>query len=150
MKAIKLITILVFLMPIIVLAKDDPTCKYYGIHDEETKKIFELENQAAISINYSPYDKKLDINIGELDGNARTPITFSLAELKYFFESQKHKELIVVWFDKFAPEDINVSAHIEELNNYFFAKSYKRVLLLQGLGSGVGLYTDKINQNYKK
>ena len=118
---------------------------------EETRNIFGLYYDADMSLRYDPYNDKVDIDAGRLNKTetekilSRNPITFTLEELEYFFGRQKHKDLIAVMFRKNTLSLVELSQKIKKLNAYFFAKGYKRVVLLQGHGTGVGLYSDKVN-----
>jgi len=128
-----------------------PGEKFYPMQHEETRRIFGLYNEADMSIFYNPRNDKVDIDVGRLNKTeagkilGRTPTTFTLEELEYFFGRQKHKDLIAVMFDKNILGRVELSHKIKKLNAYFFTKGYKRVVLLQGRGTGVGLYSDKVN-----
>ncbi len=119
--------------------------KYFGPGYSTDEEIWNLIESADMVADYT-FRGRININVGKLEGNVHHPITFNLEELEYYFDKQKHKDLIVIWFDKRAQVDgEKIQKLVEQLNKYFFQRGYKRIVLLQGLGDGVGLYSDILN-----
>ena len=141
--------ILLFSFLVTLMIVGWPIEKFYPIRHEEARKVFGLYHEADMSIRYNPYDDKVDIDVGRVNKSGkipvRTPVTFTLDELEYFFGRQKHKNLIAVMFKKSTFDPVVLANKRKKLNAYFFSKGYKRVVLLQGYGTGVGLYSDMEN-----
>jgi hypothetical protein len=86
-------------------------------------------------------DDQLDVGIGPIKNGGRIPVTFSMDELKYFFELQKHKGFVVVTYDKAAPAGELVDS-LKRLKTYFASAGYKRILLLHAHSSGSMIHED--------
>jgi hypothetical protein len=118
-------------------------CKYFGAFDPGANEILKLSGNADLVIDYT-YEGKFNIRHGKIEENVRQPIRSELEDYELFFDKQRHKDLIVVWFDILPQHDgETLKDSIEKLNKYFFKRGYKRIMLLLPSGDGVRLCSDK-------
>lgn len=106
---------------------------FIGVDETEKMKQFDADVANADASVRVRRDDQLDINIAKK--------TFSLEELQRYFELQRHKDFIVVTYDKNAPSG-GLKESLEKLKAYFHEASYKRVLLTHGHSSGVIIHED--------
>lgn len=112
---------------------------------EITARAFELEARADFVIGFCPRDNRFDIGVGRVDDEGRHPERFAYAQLEHFFQSQKHRDLIVVIFNKNTCTNDEIQSRVVELNRFFFQVGFKRVVIQQGYGSGRGIWSDRTN-----
>lgn len=106
---------------------------FIGVDETEKMKHFDADVAKADASVRVTGDDQLDINIAKK--------TFSLEELQRYFELQRHKDFIVVTYDKNAPSG-DLKESLEKLKSYFHKAGYKRVLLTHGHSSGVIIRED--------
>lgn len=106
---------------------------FIGVDETEKMKQFDADVAKADESVRVTRDDQLDINIAKK--------TFSLDELQRYFELQRHKDFIVVTYDKNAPSG-DLKESLEKLKSYFHKAGYKRVLLTHGHSSGVIIRED--------
>ena len=77
----------------------------------------------------------MDINVGKLETSygitSRNPQVFNPSELILFFDEQRHKNLIVVMFNKNTWTDAEEKTEIAKVNTYFRDRGYKRIVIQQ-------------------
>lgn len=106
---------------------------FIGVDETEKMKQFDADVAKADASVRVGHDDQLDISIANK--------TFSLEELQRYFEVQRHKDFIVVTYDKNAPSG-GLKESLEKLKSYFHEAGYKRVLLLHSHSSGVIIRED--------
>ncbi|MDB5343980.1 MAG: hypothetical protein JWP89_2357 [Schlesneria sp.] len=104
-----------------------------GLNDgKRLERLFAEIETADFAVRVKDNDQ-LDINILKK--------TFTLDELQRFFKFQRHKEFIVICYDKNAP-DGSLKEFNNKLKDYFRDAGYKRILLTHGHSSGVIIHED--------
>jgi hypothetical protein len=86
-------------------------------------------------VKYDPYEKTMDIGV-RVRGD-RT--SFRPFELQNFFDSQRHKNSVVVILDKNNLEEedkIEFSKQLEDIKNYFIVRGYSHIAIGQANGGG--------------
>ncbi len=124
-------------------AKGDDAEKW----DKVTEKMCKLEATADLVVCYDPHNKEIDLGIGRSDGHTREVVPFSLDALYKFFDDQRHKNLIVIIFEKHMLDDAELQVEVNRIRDYFVSRGYKRISIQQGLGGGRGEHLDyKVEQ----
>jgi hypothetical protein len=88
--------------------------------------------------------KNFDLGLGAITDGARSPIEFNFDQIKSFLEGEKHKDLIVVYFDKTVMwnEKEFVSERAREVSKQMLDVGYKRVIVLGAHSMGVHYVAD--------
>jgi hypothetical protein len=110
---------------------------FYPLEAEEKELsahvIFELEKKADRSIRQ---DEDGNFGLGKMSGGVLDHIGFRFAEIENFLKNEKHKELVVVWFDPSVMVRENefvrnrTAEVIDQMKNF----GYERVVVL-GVGN---------------
>jgi len=142
----KLILAAIFL-PLSLLNAADLPLGFYPVISDEGKPtahvIFEIESKADRTISYDD-EKNYDLGLEKITDGEKSQIRFKFEEIKDFLEREKHKDLIVVWFEKLvmANKDEPVSAQAKAVVTQMKAAGYKRVVILGASGFGVHYLAD--------
>lgn len=120
----------------------------YGSNDVLFDYSFKLMEQADFSI-YRTADGEYDIGVGPVKpwehSQIYSPRYFTAEELNHFWEKQKHKDFIVVYFFKSGDSDEELLAQAKAVQAYFFKLGFKRVRVHQAYSFGVGVWCDDRN-----
>lgn len=129
-------------------------CQKAQVSVEEHQDAYALENSADIVIDYSPGgdEKHMEIYLRSLDGKIsdnpdRTALFIpDSLPLKNYLEAMRHKDLIVVIFEKTELEDATLDAEALALRDYFISCGFNRIAVqAQTGGNSRPIYLD-----YKK
>ena len=103
---------------------------FYSVrkHEQDVKSIFTLAEEAERVIDYSV--DGFDIGIGPVKDGVRHPKYFTLDDIIPFLESEKHKNLLVVWFDKTIMWGDQIEENINKLAPVFQKIGYRRIVFL--------------------
>lgn len=110
------------------------------LHNATTKKAFKLAKNADIVIDYNSAGE-LDLRIRD-GSKGRNYVDFKLADLVDYFDEQRHKDLIVIVFDKSMRSREQAYKEAGVLKDYFIARGYKRICVQQGYSTCRGIYLD--------
>lgn len=107
--------------------------------------IWDLEKEAD-RVVWHDEDKIYDIALEKVTDGTRSPTKLNSNQIKDFLAAEKHKVLIVVYFDKtvMRNEDEFVSARAREVTSLMLGIGYDRVVVLGAHSSGVH-YIDDTN-----
>lgn len=96
------------------------------------KEIYDTANSADRSLTCSNSIDRIDIGIADMAEGCRRPIEFTRAELHEFLKNEKHKDLLVVWFDKLLmlKETAAQAEDVSKIKDFVSDLGYKRVLIL--------------------
>jgi len=105
--------------------------------------IFELESKADRTMNCG-LDGDFDLGLGKVTDGSRSPLNLKFAEIKDFLESERHKDMVVVWFHKILMSggDEAVARKAAEVTQQMQGVGYKRVVILGMAGAGVHYLAD--------
>ena len=105
--------------------------------------IFELEAKADRRMTCDD-EGNFDLGLGTIADDLRTPIPFKFPQIRYFLEQERHKEMVVVSFEKLvmAGGDEAVAKKAAEVTQQMQGVGYKRVVILGMAGSGVHYIAD--------
>jgi hypothetical protein len=96
-------SILILLLVTSSLSGEERALGFYSVISEDGRPtadaIFTIEAKADRTI-WHDQDKNFDLGLGKVSDGARTPIDLKFPEIKSFLERERHKDLVVVWFDK--------------------------------------------------
>ncbi|MBL9160516.1 MAG: hypothetical protein JNJ70_23745 [Verrucomicrobiales bacterium] len=111
---------------------------YPAIPDDQSLSsdvIFEIERNADRTLRYNR-EKKFDLGLA--------PREFTFLEIKSFLEAERHKNLIVVWFDKTVMwnEQEFIRERTDEVVRQMRGVGYTRVVILGGHSAGVYYVAD--------
>lgn len=106
---------------------------FIGINESERMRKYDADVDAADLDIVIRSDDKVDIGI--------TGKSFTLEELKRYFRFQKHKDFIVITYDKSAPRG-SLNDSVRDLKEYFKEAGYKRILLTHSHSMGVIIRED--------
>ncbi len=92
------------------------------------------------------YDKArdFDLGLGVITGGTRSPIELKFDQIEQFLTDEKHKSLIVVYFDKTVMWDDNefIRERADEVTKQMLKVGYKRVVILGAHSMGVHYVAD--------
>lgn len=110
--------------------------------------IFEIESKADRTIHYDR-ERNFDLGLEKISGGIRHPIKLSFPEIKFFLERERHKGLIVVWFDKTVMwnEEDFIAKRATEIINRMKEIGYNRVVVLGAHSAGVHYVADTSHNN---
>jgi hypothetical protein len=105
--------------------------------------IWKLEKSADREV-WHDKAKNFDLGLGEVTGGARSPIDFKFEQIVGFLTDERHKDLIVVYFDKTVMwnEKEFISARADEVTKQMLGVGYKRVIILGAHAFGVHYVAD--------
>lgn len=133
------------LLPLILVtslaAEEEKLPAYHDLGTSGFSYACEQEQKADFRVSYG-HDDKLDIQIGVVKNNTRTPITFTLTELEPFWKEHGRDKFVCITLGK---SDLEVDAQrklTERLAAYFFKCGFRRVRIHQAFGAGVGVLYD--------
>lgn len=141
------IILLALFMSIPQLHGEELPLGYYSVMPEEGERgsapIFAIRDRADREITYGN-DKDYDLGLGKVTDGSRSPIYHTFGEIQRFLEQERHKEMVVVWFEKFmmSREDSVRSERVKEVINQMQQVGYKRVVILGMSASGVHYVAD--------
>jgi len=106
-------------------------------------KIFSVLGQADKTINCMGTDE-IDVGIGEVNQNGRTPIYFKRTQVHEFLKEQKDKNLLVIWFLKsiMVKESPERNEILDKFKTFVGDMGYKRVLIVGAAASGIYVVYD--------
>lgn len=155
LQEMKIVLLALFLI-IPQLHGDDLRLGYYSVMPEKGElglaPIFALRDRADREIIYGN-DKDYDLGLGKVTDGSRSPIYHSFGEIQRFLEQERHKEMVVVWFEKFlmTREESVRSERVKEVINQMQQVGYKRVVILGMSSTGVHYVADtELNKNKQK
>jgi len=99
--------------------------------------------QADKTINCMGTDE-IDVGIGEVNQNGRTPIYFKRTQVHEFLKEQKDKNLLVIWFLKsiMVKESPERNEILDKFKTFVGDMGYKRVLIVGAAASGIYVVYD--------
>ena len=102
-----------------------------------------IEKSADRVIWYSKA-RDFDLGIGAVTDKSRSPIEFKFDQIKRFLADEKHKDLVVIYFDKSVMwnEKEFVRKRADEVTDQMLKVGYKRVVVLGAHSSGVHYVAD--------
>jgi hypothetical protein len=105
--------------------------------------IFELESKADRTMNCD-LDGDFDLGLGKVTDGSRSPLNLKFPEIKDFLESERHKNMVVVWFHKILMSggDEAVAKKAAEVTQQMQGVGYKQVVILGMAGAGVHYVAD--------
>ncbi|RPI73899.1 MAG: hypothetical protein EHM45_20045 [Desulfobacteraceae bacterium] len=90
----------------------------------------------------SPHE--FNLGIGEVRDGVLYSIHFSIEQIRHFLNSERHKDFIVIWFEKPIMWGGPIQETIQRLEPEFRKMGYKRILFLGGHCCGVHVLKDVI------
>ncbi len=106
---------------------------------EATQRAFALEKSADFVVQYSG-DEMFDIGVGKTTTSEGvkifSPRGFPADELISFFDRQRHKQLVVVIFEKGVPFKGSQQDEVTKVHTYFKERGYKRIVIQQFRATG--------------
>ena len=123
---------------------------WYQSGSKEFSEVFELEKRAD-RVLYLNKHMKFDLGIGRIEKSneehlgSRKPIKFDFTEIEDFLLEEKHKDLLVIWFDKTIMwnEKEVIADFISKVETLTLSTGYKRIIILGAHGAGVHFVSDK-------
>jgi hypothetical protein len=91
--------------------------RYFGIDDKPIKEYFSSKNSADLFLQGKGIDF-IDIGNGELNDASWPQTYFSRAQLKSFFQEEKHKDKLLVWIDSLGSEDRSICWQCGRADSY--------------------------------
>ena len=112
---------------------DGPTCDL----------LFEIEKKADRTIWYDK-EENFDLGLGEVIDGARHSMDLKFDQIKSFLKKEKHKDLIVVWFDKTVMwnEKPFIEERAKKVTGLLQEAGYKRVVILGAHAFGAHYVAD--------
>jgi hypothetical protein len=112
-------------------------------NEQSASLIFDIEKQADRTI-WHDKEKNFDIGLGKVTDGSRNPIQLKFDEIKDFLSDERHKDLIVVWFDKSVMWNDKpfITKRATEVTKQMKEVGFKRVVILGAAGSGVHYVAD--------
>jgi hypothetical protein len=143
------------LITILVLSVSLPVAKAVdlGWHQSGSKsfgEVFELEKRADRVLHLDKH-MKFDLGIGRIEKaeggrlDSRRSTKFDFAEIEDFLKEERHKDLLVIWFDKTIMwnEEAVIADFTSKSESLLRPTGYKRIIILGAHGSGVHFVLDK-------
>ncbi len=120
--------------------------RFYGrvpTPDPLRTEIFSVLNKADRTIKCIGIDE-IDVGIGEVNKNGRSPIYFRRAQVHEFLKEQRGKDLLVIWFLKpiMLMETPDRDDILEKFKAFSADLGYKRVLIVGAAASGIYVVYD--------
>ena len=107
---------------------------------DQVHKIIEQADRVILYDN----EKNFDLGLGKVVNGIRHPITLTFAEMQGFLEDERHKQLIVVNFDKTLMwnKDEFIQSRAREVIHQMRSVGYKRVVITGAHSVGVHYLAD--------
>jgi len=120
--------------------------RFYGrlpTPDPLRTEIYSTLGKADRTISCIGIDE-IDVGIGEVNQNGRSPIYFRRTQVHEFLKEQRDKNLLVVWFLKpiMLMERPDRQEILEKFKAFVADLSYKRVLIVGAAASGIYVVYD--------
>ncbi|MDP6044891.1 MAG: hypothetical protein QGG25_04720 [Phycisphaerae bacterium] len=116
---------------------------FYAVGKPEMDQVFELEKKAdrVILCNDS---REFDIGLGPKKDEVVRPIYLKFDQIEQYLKREKHKDIVVVWFDKSVMQHKNdlVSQRAAEVTGLLKKVGYRRVIILGAHSQGVHYLSD--------
>lgn len=106
-------------------------------------RVFEAE-QKADRVVRTDFARDFDLGLGKVEKGIRFPVRHKFDEIKEFLIEERHKNFVVVWFDKsimWNEKDL-VQQRLNEVVGQMKEVGYKRVVVLGAHSSGVHVLID--------
>jgi hypothetical protein len=108
-------------------------------YEEATQRAFALADSADQVVRYEG-DEMFDIGIGKTTTREGvkgfSPRSFPADELISFFDRQRHKQLVVVIFEKRVSYKGTQQDEVTKIHAYFKERGYKRIVIQQARATG--------------
>lgn len=115
---------------------------FYGAFESKSADgVFALTKSADRVISFRT-DLQCDLGLGMVRDGIRHPILLKRDEVEDFLKQEKHKGLLVVWFEKSIMWNDKKAEQIAATKTFALSLGYDRVLLLGAHGSGVYVIDD--------
>ncbi len=115
-----------------------------GASDAHSDLAMNLDAKADMVIDFDPERKTVDLGITQFDPSdgSRRRVRFGLDDLKFFFDSRKHKNHIVIVFEKVRVPRSEMKLLLDSLKEYFVDRGFQRVTVQQHYATGRSTYLD--------
>lgn len=120
---------------------------FYPAFDSQEKPGFDelskLSDTADREI-WMDREGKYDLFLGKITDGARHPIELEFSEISFFLQHERHKDLLVVWFDKSIMwnEKDFITKRAREVTGRLRELGYRRIVILGAAGSGMHYVAD--------
>jgi hypothetical protein len=118
--------------------------QYYTLGDSGYDSAIEQEKKADLRVFYGS-DQRLDIYVRTKTSGGLASQTFTLDELKLFFEKQGRDRYVCVTLHPLSASsgELREKQIVASLAEYFFARGLKRVRIHKATGLGLGVLYDR-------
>jgi len=107
------------------------------------KQLFGLEQKADRVMWYNK-SREFDLNLGPIEDDARSPVYLKFSQIEWFLQWEKHKGMVVVWFDKSVMwnEKNFIAQRAGEVTGQMKKVGYARVIILGAHSNGIHYVAD--------
>ena len=127
----------------------DDLPRYFEMFTPECDEAFRIAASAVVQGSIDTRGN-FDINIGEVKAGVRYPVTFTHAQLTYFWETQAAGKFVCLILEKNDLDNDVKTKYVRGIAEGLFACGVSRVRIHQGYCSGVGLLFDETRPRANK
>lgn len=114
-----------------------------GDGELDATPIFEIRDKADREI-WCGIDGDFDLGLGKVTDGSRTPMYLTFDVIRNFLAQERHKGLVVLWFEKFtmSSEDSILAERVKLVTKQMQEVGFRRVVILGASSSGVHYVAD--------